>query len=113
MRRSIAWSKTFAVAFVVFSLYFPVLGQCDFEPSEKVLKLLAKSEDKKKYDSDKRYEFLEDALDEDDNCWPCIHKLGVLEFKRAKRGGFTFGSAESMLNRIAEGCPEYHSDPFY
>lgn len=89
------------------------MAQCEFEPSEKVTKLLEKSEDKKKYDSDKRNEFLMDALDEDDKCWPCMHRLGVLYFKRAKRAGSSFGNAQSMLTQLVESCPDYHSDPLY
>ena len=100
---------------LVFGLLAYVGGnaQCEYEPSEKVTKLLDKSKNKKKYDSDKRNEFLMDALDEDDKCWPAMHRLGVLYFKRAKRTGGSFGNAESMLNQLVESCPEYHSNPLY
>ena len=42
-----------------------VWAQCDYEPSDKLVKLIEKAQDKKKYDSDKRYEFFQDALEMD------------------------------------------------
>lgn len=104
------YSLTLLMTLIISSIG---LSQCEFEPSEKVTKLLEKSADKKKYDSEKRNDFLIDALDEDDKCWPCMHRLGVLNFKRSKRSGSSFGNAQSMLNQLTEACPEYHSDPLY
>ncbi|MDG1781866.1 MAG: OmpA family protein [Flavobacteriales bacterium] len=92
-----------------------VFGQldCDYEPEGKVLKLIEKAKDKKKYDSDQRRGFYEDALEENENCLLCLSKLGESSFKRAKRGGRGFGEAESYFSRIAESCPEYHSRIWY
>jgi len=86
---------------------------CEFVPSEKVQKLLDQSEDKKKYDNNKRKEFLESALELDENCLPCMHKMGVTAFKSAKHSGSSFSQAESLLELLVEKCPEYHSDPYY
>ncbi len=102
----------------ILTLILVVLGgsifsQCDFEPSEKLVKLLEKADDKKKYDSDKRYEFYQDALEMDENCWPCLKRLGEVEFMRAKRGGSSFSAAEAYFNELIERCPEYHSAPHY
>jgi outer membrane protein OmpA-like peptidoglycan-associated protein/tetratricopeptide (TPR) repeat protein len=102
----------------VLTLALLVIGtiawaQCDFEPSEKLVKLIEKAGDKKKYDSEKRYEFFQDALEMDENCWPCIKRLGEVEFKRAKRGGGSFSAAEAYFNDLIERCPGYHSAPHY
>lgn len=86
---------------------------CEYAPSAKVQKLLEQSEDKKKYDNDKRKAFLEEALELDENCLPCMHKLGVSSFKSAKHSGASFSEAESKLSKLVELCPEYHSDPYY
>jgi tetratricopeptide (TPR) repeat protein len=87
--------------------------ECDYTPSEKVAKLLEQSEDKKKYDNDKRKQFLEQALEQDENCLPCLHKMGVTAFKSSKHSGASFSEAESLLERLVEKCPDYHSDPYY
>ena len=63
--------------FVGLSVVTTGYGQsCEFEPSAKATKLLEKAADKKKYDSDQRIGFFEEALDEDANCLPCLLELG-------------------------------------
>lgn len=86
---------------------------CDYEPDAKVAKLLEKSQDKKKYDSDKRYAFLEDALEEDEFCFPALLELGESSFKRAKRARSSFGQAEGYFSKVKDECPEYHSRMYY
>ena len=86
---------------------------CDYEPSAKVQKLLEKAKDKKKYDADKRREFYEDALDEEEDCLPCLHALGASDFKKSKRSGASFQSARYNLEQLIEKCEAYHSEPYY
>lgn len=86
---------------------------CEYVPSSKAEKLLLKSEDKRKYSFDERQEFLQVALEEDDNCYPCMLQLGVRAFKSAKRTGSGFGEAKQLLGKLTEACPEYHSEPYY
>ena len=87
--------------------------ECDHEPSDKVQKLLDKAADKRKYDAEERFGFLEKALEEDEECTECLKRMGHLLFLRAKNGGGSFSQAESYLVRLVEGCPEYHSEPLY
>ena len=86
---------------------------CEFVPEGKVAKLLEKAADKKKYEFEDRMEFLQDALEEDENCTTCRHELGVSLFKNAKRTGGSFGAAKGFLSELVERCPDYHSDPYY
>lgn len=97
----------------VLTVQTVVAQECDYVAEGKVQKLLEKSQDKKKYDSDKRYEFLLDAIDEDEYCFPALLELGESSFKRAKRDRQGFSEAEGYLKRIAEHCPEYHSRMWY
>lgn len=95
-------------------MWQPLAAQeCDYEAEGKVAKLLEKAADKKKYDSDKRYEFLLEAIEEDEACYPALLELGESSFKRAKRDQRGFGQAESYLRTVAEACPEYHSRMWY
>lgn len=102
-----------AFIFLMLSTTFYGQDECEYEPSSKAAKLLEKAQDKKKYDSTKRREFYEEALEEDENCLPCMRELGVSEFKIAKRGGGGFGRASSYLERLVDMCEEYHSEPYY
>lgn len=86
---------------------------CDYVPGKKAAKLLEQAADKKKYKSEQRRAFLEKALDEEEDCLPCLQKLGVSEFKLAKRSGAGFGISESYLSDLIEKCPDYHSEPYY
>jgi outer membrane protein OmpA-like peptidoglycan-associated protein len=104
----------FFFLFVGLSVTTTGYGQsCEFEPSAKATKLLEKAADKKKYDSDQRIGFFEEALDEDANCLPCLLELGESYFKRAKHGSGNFNQSLSNLERLVEACPEYHSAPWY
>jgi outer membrane protein OmpA-like peptidoglycan-associated protein/tetratricopeptide (TPR) repeat protein len=103
------WLTTsFSICIAAFSF-----AQCDFEPSPKVIKLLEKADDSKKYDFDQRYEFLQSALEEEDNCLPCMMRLGEIAFKRAKRGNSSFSEAQHLYEILVEKCDDYHSEPFY
>ena len=62
----------------------PIVAQddCDYTPGKKAAKLLEQADDRKKYKSDQRREFLEKALDEEENCLPCLKKLGESELQK-------------------------------
>ena len=107
-----------ATLFLALSFFLVTTGvsgqdECDYDPGPKVQKLIEKSQDKKKYDSDKRRGFMEEALEEDENCLPCLMRLGESAFKIAKRGNASFGQAESYFERVKERCDEYHSELWY
>jgi outer membrane protein OmpA-like peptidoglycan-associated protein/tetratricopeptide (TPR) repeat protein len=106
--------KYFLVGICIFlAVGLNAQEECEYEASSKAAKLIEKAEDKKKYDSDERREFLEEALEEDENCLPCLRQLGESEFKIAKRKGSGFGRAQSYFDRLISLCEEYHSEPYY
>lgn len=109
--------KLLLLVFVVqsISLVEKSFGQenCDYSPSSKIEKLLEQSKDSKKYDSDKRFEFLEKAVEEDPNCLPCLMRLGELSFLKAKRTKSSFQSAKNYFEKLKELCPNYHSEIYY
>lgn len=111
MKRTKLYALTVLIAFCSFGS--SAQKDCDYEPGDKVAKLLSKAEDKKKYDSDKRKEFYQDALEEDENCLPCLMEMGSNAFKSSKHSGSSFNTAENYLEKLIEICPEYHSEPYY
>ncbi len=95
------------------SNWLMVAQDCEYEPSGKVAKLLEKVSNTKKYSSDDRYDMMQDALEIDEDCLPCLQYLGNASFKRAKRRGTSFVPAINYYEQLVEKCPEYHSDPYY
>lgn len=86
---------------------------CDFEASSKVQKLLDKAGDKKKYKFEQRMGFLEDALDLEEDCLPCLYELGTASFKDAKRTGGGFGRTANYLEELTKKCEDYHASAYY
>ena len=86
---------------------------CDYEPSSKVVKLLDKSKNTKKYSSDERFDMMMEAIELDENCLPCLQYLGNSSFKRSKRNGASFIPAINYYEKLIAQCPEYHSNPYY
>ena len=103
----------FCLTTVEFSGTLLAQEECEYEASDKVAKLLEKAEDKKKYDADKRKEFYLDALEEDENCLPCLMEMGSNSFKSSKHSGSSFNESERLLEKLIEVCSEYHSEPYY
>jgi len=99
--------------FSLFSLSLFAQDGCVYEASSKITKLIDQSKDTKKYEANERLAFLDKALEEDPNCLPCLFRLGELEFLRAKRSGASFEPAKLRFEKIAEICPEYHSEQWY
>ena len=87
--------------------------ECGIELDAKAQKLLDKSQDKKKYKSAQRTQFLKDALELDENCLECMFQLGKKAYRRAKNETYDFGLAKDYLTPLVSLCPEYHSDPYY
>lgn len=90
-----------------------VAAQCDYEPSAKVAKLLEQANDRKKYEPEKRYDFLEKAVEEDPNCLPCLVRLGELTFLQCKRSGASFQYAAAHFLKVDEICPNYDPEVYY
>ncbi len=99
---------------VVFCTAEKTYGQeCGIELDAKAQKLLDKSQDKKKYKSAQRTQFLKDALELDESCLECMFQLGKKAYRRAKNETYDFGLAKDYLTPLVSLCPEYHSDPYY
>lgn len=103
----------FFLSMILLALSSFSQDDCDAELDDKVLKILEKANNKKKYSSDERLGFFEEALDRDENCLTCLHQLGYISFLKAKNNGTSFSAARTYLTQLVEACPEYHSDPFY
>ncbi|MGB1032151.1 MAG: hypothetical protein ACPGWM_06035, partial [Flavobacteriales bacterium] len=86
---------------------------CDYTPGKKAQKLIEQANDKKKYKSIQRREFLEKALDEEENCLPCLLRLGESEFKLAKKDRTSFSLSKGYFEQLIEQCSDYHSDAYY
>lgn len=99
--------------FVIFSTNSHSQEGCSFSAGSKTQKVLEQIKDTKKYDTDQRVELLEKAIEQEPGCLPCLHKLGEIQFLKAKRGGSSFQSAISTFEKLIELCPEYHSEPYY
>ncbi len=101
------------VLFLVFSTKAQSQEGCSYTLTSKTEKALEQVKDTKKYDSDQRQEILEKAIDQDPGCLPCLHKLGEIQFLKAKRSGSPFSSAVNTFEKLIELCAEYHSEPYY
>ena len=86
---------------------------CETELDPKAQKLIEKSENKKKYKSAQRKQFLADALEIDENCLECMHQLGKKAYRRAKNSDLDFTAANTYLKPLVAACPTYHAEPFY
>jgi outer membrane protein OmpA-like peptidoglycan-associated protein/tetratricopeptide (TPR) repeat protein len=100
-----------ALAFL-FSISLFGQEECEQDLSSKTLKLLDKAK-AKNTSRQERIDYLEEALEIDDNCIECLYLLGLDQFKRAKSSGGSYNSSEESFKRLIELCPEYHSDPYY
>jgi len=91
-----------------------VEAQCECSGDKRYTKLIESGLDKKKNDLRKRIEYLNDAIELDEDCKLAQLELGKLYFKRAKASSsLGYGTALKQFQDIAETCPEFHSDVFY
>ncbi|MFM2316222.1 MAG: hypothetical protein RLZZ155_554, partial [Bacteroidota bacterium] len=86
---------------------------CEYTPTKNVQKLLEKAADGKKYTSDERIVFLEQAFEQDAECLPCMLQLGEMKFLRAKRQGSGFEETIRLYEELKSKCEEYHSEMYY
>jgi len=101
---------------IVFVLLFSftVDGQdkCEQDLSSKTLKLIDKGKSKK-YSRNERIVYLQNALEIDEDCLECLYLLGKEYFIKAKAGHASYSVVEEYFKDLVQGCPEYHSDPYY
>lgn len=85
---------------------------CGKTDNKKILKLLEQSRDSK-YQYRERYQFVKDALAIDENCAPCLLRIGKMAFDKSQSEGTTTQYAEDYFKRLIEACPKYNALPYY
>lgn len=86
---------------------------CAPDYDSKTIKLIEKAQDKRKYESQKRDEFWNEALENETDCPACRLHLGRSAFMRAKRSGGSFAPARGLLRPLAANCPGYAAEVHY
>ena len=74
----------FILIVILCSFRFVNAQNCEYTPSKNIQKLLEKAADGKKYTSDERIVFLEQAIEQDAECLPCMLQLGEMKLLRSK-----------------------------
>lgn len=88
--------------------------ECELPDNDRVKKLYKKSLDRKKTkDAKKRYQFLKDAIEEDESCVPCYWELAKRSYAKARYNKTSFAKSKEYYQQIANLCPTYHSDVYY
>ncbi|MEM7162944.1 MAG: hypothetical protein AAF487_10965, partial [Bacteroidota bacterium] len=99
---------------LLFFISFPFLfiaQECNDARNKKVEKLLEQANNRKKYELRERYNFLRDAIEEEENCLECHYRLAMLSYRRAKsNANVSFSNAEKHFREVDIRCPEFHSD---
>jgi outer membrane protein OmpA-like peptidoglycan-associated protein len=103
-----------AFMFFIFFSVEPSAAQSDCEPglSKKAQKLLEKGTDRKN-DINKRQQFLQQALGEDENCLECLFYLGINSYKLATVQQRTYAASQRYFEKLYAACPNYHADVMY
>lgn len=86
---------------------------CAPTENNKAKKLLEQSQNTKKYQPRERYEFLQEAIEEDANCVECYFALGEAAFERAQKGETSYEVPIGYFTTLVELCENYHSDVYY
>lgn len=87
--------------------------ECPEYTDKKVLKLIDAGTDKKKNKLDARIEYLEKAIDADEECAIAHFELGNALRTRSIGKGGPISPAISAYKRAVELCESIHSDPYY
>ena len=112
MDRSIHFTRIWLlISLLFFSLSGFSQEDCEDVRGKKVDKLLDQADNRKKYELRDRINFLRDAIELEENCLTCHHRLALIFYRRAKSNPtISFKSAEEHFKTIDRVCPEYHSD---
>lgn len=87
--------------------------ECGFEATGKVVKLLEKAADDKRYSAEERMALYQQAAELEEGCLPCWMEWGDLAFKLARQGKLDWVSARVPLQMLTAACPAYHANPWY
>lgn len=86
---------------------------CDEDISSKAKGLCEKGKDRKKYNKEKRVEYLRAALEIEEDYAEANYLLGIEVIKTAIAKGTGFKNAAKYFEKTANLCPDYHSDIYY
>lgn len=109
-------------AFIYFILFYfsptkTIWGQvdtaCPKQDDKKLLELLDKGTDKKKYNKEQRMTYLRQALDIDADFTEANFAYAGELIKTAILKRETFQPAIPYFMKVIEQCPGFHSDPYY
>jgi outer membrane protein OmpA-like peptidoglycan-associated protein len=88
-------------------------GQCDEDIPEKTRQMVEKAKDRKKYNKDKRMEFLRDALENEPDYAEANFLLAIEQLKTAEATGQGYNTVAPYLEKAKAGCPNLHADIYY
>ncbi|MCB0482775.1 MAG: PD40 domain-containing protein [Flavobacteriales bacterium] len=96
-----------------FSVELRAQEDCDEDISAKAKALCEKGQDRKKYNKEKRVEYLREAIELESDYAEANFLLGMEVIKTAMANGSGFMNAAKYFEKTAAICPEYHSDMYY
>ena len=102
-----------STTFLIYSFIAQEINPCTETSDAKVLKLLSKAKNSKKYEYKERVAFFKQAIEIDDQCVKCMWELGKLSFRKASSKGEKMGIPKKYFHQIEQICPDYHADLYY
>jgi len=88
-------------------------ASCPPSESKKAVKLLEKTQDKKKYDKQERIKLLKEAIDEDPGFAEAYLKIGMELLVNCKLNNSSFKPVIPFMKKAIEICPHIHASPYY
>ena len=102
-----------SATFLIYSLVAQEINPCTETSDAKVLKLLSKAKNSKKYEYKQRVAFFKQAIEIDNQCVKCMWELGKLSFRKASSKGDKMEIPKKYFHQIEQICPDYHADLYY
>ena len=102
-----------STTFLIYSFIAQEINPCTETPDSKVLKLLSKAKNSKKYEYKERVAFYKQAIEIDSQCVKCMWELGKLSFRKASSKGEKMEIPKKYFHQIEQICPDYHADLYY
>ena len=76
-----------STTFLIYSFIAQEINPCTETSDAKLLKLLSKAKNSKKYEYKERVAFYKQAIEIDEQCVKCMWELGKLSFRKASSKG--------------------------
>ena len=106
------------LSILIFGLLFLSIPEaqaqndCTNDLGKKTRKLIEEGKNRK-YLIREQIDFLNEALEIDEDCLECRFQLGMLYFDKAKRGNGSYTNSTRFFRELVAQCPTYHSDAWY